>query len=296
MLHNHQTGTVHVAHAGAWHKLLMDTSGGDITNYTDPLANVAYTGNINSLTDVDTVSQAPQTGNVLKWDGAKWAPGTDATTGGAGTDADTLDGFDSAYFTNYNNLNNKPTIPTTLLNLGISDGSSGQVLQTDGSGGFSFVTVSSGGLQNLFETVDGDNGSTSANSTTDTLTIAGGTNIATSIVGDTLTINYVGSPNSGEENQNAFSNVQADTGLAQADTTTDTLTIAGGTNITTAVTGDTVTINGTTPTFASLSDTDLSGVTSGNVLVYDGTQWIDAPQQLAQMAYPAITTLVVSRG
>jgi len=294
LLHNHQTGTVHVAHAGAWHKLLMDTSGGDITNYTDPLANVAYTGNINSLTDVDTVSQAPQTGNVLKWDGAKWAPGTDATTGGAGTDADTLDGFDSSYFTNYNNLNNKPTIPTTLLNLGISDGSSGQVLQTDGSGGFSFVTVASGGLQNIFETVSGDNGSTTANSQTDTLTVAGGTNIATAIVGDTLTINYVGSPNSGEANQNAFSNVQADTGLAQADTTTDTLTIAGGTNISTSVTGDTVTINGTTPTFASLSDTDLSGVTSGNVLVYDGTQWIDAPQQLDQMAYPAITTLVVT--
>lgn len=295
MLHNHQTGTVHVAHAGAWHKLLMDTSGGDITNYTDPLADVAYTGNINALSDVDTVSQPPQTGNVLKWDGAKWAPGTDATTGGAGTDADTLDGFDSAYFTNYNNLNNKPTIPTTLLNLGISDGSNGQVLQTDGSGGFSFVTVSSGGSQNLFETVDGDNGSTTANSTTDTLTIAGGTNIATSVVGDTLTINYVGSPNSGEANQNAFSNVQADTGLAEADSTTDTLTIAGGTNISTSVSGDTVTIdysgsNG----LGDLTDVTLTSPANGAVMVYNGTGWVDAAQTVDRMAYPAITTLVVT--
>ena len=102
MLHVHEGGTVYVAHAGAWRKLLLDASGGAITNYTDPLKSVAYIGNINSLSDVDTVSQAPQTGNVLKWDGAKWAPGIDTATGGGGTDADTLDGFDSSYFTNYN--------------------------------------------------------------------------------------------------------------------------------------------------------------------------------------------------
>ena len=295
LLHNHQTGTVHVAHAGAWHKLLLDASGGDITNYTDPLANVAYTGNINALTDVDTVSQPPQTGNVLKWDGAKWAPGTDATSGGSGTDADTLDGFDSAYFTNYNNLNNKPTIPTELTDLGISDGSNGQVLTTNGSGGFTFTTVSSGSTQNLFETVDGDTGSTTANAATDTLTIAGGTNISTAVVGDTLTINYVGSPNSGEANQNAFSNVQADTGLAEADNTTDTLTIAGGTNITTSVSGDTVTIAYS----GSNGLGDLDGVTitspaTGAVMAYNGTAWIDVPQTIDRMAYPAITTLVVT--
>lgn len=295
LLHNHQTGTVHVAHAGAWHKLLLDTSGGDITNYTDPLADVAYIGNINSLTDVDTVATPPQTGNVLKWDGAKWAPGTDATSGGAGTDADTLDGFDSGYFLNYNNLNNRPTVPTSLTDLNISDGDDGQVLTTDGNGTFTFATISAGSTQNLFETVDGDTGSTTANSTTDTLTIAGGTNIATSIVGDTLTINYVGSPNSGEANQNAFSNVQADTGLAQADSTTDTLTIAGGTNITTTVSGDTVTID-----YAGSNGLgDLDGVTitspeTGAVMAYNGTAWIDVPQTIDRMAYPAITTLVVT--
>jgi plastocyanin len=295
LLHNHQTGTVHVAHAGAWHKLLMDASGGDITNYTDPLASVAYIGNINSLTDVDTVSQPPQTGNVLKWDGAKWAPGTDVSTGGGGTDADTLDGFDSAYFTNYNNLNNKPTIPTALTDLNISDGTDGQVLTTDGSGGFTFTTVSSGSVQNLFETVGADTGSTVANSATDTLTIQGGTNIATSIIGDTLTIAYVGSPNSGEANQNAFSNVQADTGLAEADSTTDTLTIAGGTNITTSVTGDTVTIDYSgTNGFNDLTDVTLSSPANGAVVIYNGTGWVNAPQTIDRMAYPAITTLVVT--
>ena len=33
----HEGGSVYVVHAGAWHKLLLDASGGTITNYTDPL-------------------------------------------------------------------------------------------------------------------------------------------------------------------------------------------------------------------------------------------------------------------
>ena len=294
MLHVHEGGTVYVAHAGAWHKMLLDASGGAIANYTDPLKSVAYVGNINSLTDVDTVSQAPQTGNVLKWDGAKWAPGIDTATGGGGTDADTLDGFDSSYFTNYNNLNNKPTIPSALTDLNIVDGSSGQYLKANGNGTFEFVTPAAGGLQNIFQNVDADTGTTTANSQTDTLTIAGGTNITTSIVGDTVTINYSGDALSGEANQNAFSNVQADSGIAEADTKTDTLTISGGTNITTSVTGDTLTINGTVPTFASLSDTDTTGTTTGNVLVWNGTAWVDTNFTVDQMAYPAMTMLEVT--
>ena len=35
-------------------------------------------------------------------------------------------------------------IPATLLNLGISDGTSGQILSTDGSGNFSFIAEGTG--------------------------------------------------------------------------------------------------------------------------------------------------------
>lgn len=44
-------------------------------------------------------------------------------------------------------------------------------------------------LQDLWETITGDSGSTAANTNTDTLTVAGGGNVTTSVSGDTLTIN-----------------------------------------------------------------------------------------------------------
>jgi hypothetical protein len=78
---------------------------------------VAPVLSINDLTDVDTFDTTPSTGDVLKWDGAKWAPGTDVASGGAGLDATTLSGFSGSYYLNYNNLNNKPTVPTDLSDL-----------------------------------------------------------------------------------------------------------------------------------------------------------------------------------
>ena len=186
-----------------------------IATDTDNLTINMSAFSIDFLSDVDTTSSAPATGNVLKWNGTNWAPGADATTGGAGTDADTLDGFDSAYFLNYSNFSNTPSIltlaslsigneltasgdgaisyddttgvfrytppdlstyltsvtfddltttpttlagygitdalpsstsiPAVLTDLSITDGTSGQVLTTDGSGGFTFTTVSGGG-------------------------------------------------------------------------------------------------------------------------------------------------------
>jgi plastocyanin len=88
------------------------------------------------------------------------------------------------------------SVPNTLLDLNINDGTNGQVLSTDGSGNFSFIDAGSSGGdpdQNLFATVAADSGTTTADTTTDTLTIAGGTDISTSISGDTLTLSYTGS-------------------------------------------------------------------------------------------------------
>ena len=65
---------------------------------------------INDLTDVDTATSSPTSGQVLKWDGSKWAPANDVTTGGSGLDADTLDGFEGTYYLDYANFTNAPTI------------------------------------------------------------------------------------------------------------------------------------------------------------------------------------------
>ncbi len=81
---------------------------------------------IDFLSDVDTTTTVPTAGQVLKWNGTAWVPGVDSTTGGAGTDADTLDGFDSSYFLNYNNLSNKPSLlQLTALSVGANATASG---------------------------------------------------------------------------------------------------------------------------------------------------------------------------
>ena len=80
----------------------------------------------------------------------------------------------------------------------------------------------------------------------------------------------------GASQQNLWATVGGDTGTTSANTTTDTLTIAGGTNIATAVSGDTLTVNfdGTlVTTLASLTDVDVSSVVQGDSLFWNGTQW-----------------------
>tara|TARA_Y100000004_G_scaffold195556_1_gene262871 strand:- start:614 stop:1834 length:1221 start_codon:yes stop_codon:yes gene_type:complete len=81
----------------------------------------------------------------------------------------------------------------------------------------------------------------------------------------------------GAGQQNLFSTITADSGSTTADSATDTLTFTGGTNITTAITGDVLTINfdGTlTTTFAALTDSDVTGITQGDSLYWNGSDWV----------------------
>lgn len=102
-------------------------------SYNDLVNRPDLVNDINDLQDVDTVSSAPTVGQVLKWDGSKWAPADDITSGGGGLDASTLNGFGSAYYLDYSNFTNTPTLfdgqwsslvgtPTTLAGYGITDG------------------------------------------------------------------------------------------------------------------------------------------------------------------------------
>ena len=86
-----------------------------------------------------------------------------------------------------------------------------------------------------------------------------------------------GDDNAGVSSINVFQTVGADTGSTTANSQTDTLTITGGTNITTAITGDTLTINfsgSLTTTFAALTDTNVTGIAQGDSLFWNGTNWI----------------------
>jgi hypothetical protein len=81
-----------------------------------------------------------------------------------------------------------PTVPTTLTDLGITDGTAGQVLTTDGSGSFTFSSVSS---SNSFTTISVSGQSdVVADTAADTLTLVAGTGITltTNATTDTITV------------------------------------------------------------------------------------------------------------
>ena len=112
----------------------------------------------------------------------------------------------------------------------------------DGGGG------GGGTTQNLFEGITADTGSTTASAPTDVLTVAGGTNITTAIAGDTLTINMSGTL--GDANQNAYGVIGSDSGNKTAGSTTATINLIGGTGISTAISGDNLTITNDSPNIA----------------------------------------------
>ena len=274
----------------------------------------------------------PTSGQVLKWDGSQWAPGTDIASGGTGLDADTLDGFDSTYYLDYNNFTNTPTvatlsdfsvgneltpsgngainydnttgifrytpptaagigaltsvafsdltstpttiagygitdalqlgttsttalagdtaIPSTLTDLGINDGTSGQVLTTDGSGNFTFTTVTAGG-----------SGATNFLELSDTPSSFGtaGQIVAVNGTGDGLifTDDQTGT---GEANQNAFSSIiVSGQNSIFADTTTDSFTLTAGANISITTDSGTSTITIANTASSGASDFDQLG-------------------------------------
>jgi galactitol-specific phosphotransferase system IIB component len=108
------------ANVGAYQTWANLNFGTGTSTYSNTDANALFTvTSIGVFKDIDVTSTPPITGQVLKWNGTQWAPGIDATTGGGGTDADTLDGQHGDYYLNYNNFSNVPdlSIYATTANL-----------------------------------------------------------------------------------------------------------------------------------------------------------------------------------
>jgi len=161
------------------------------------------------------------------------------------------------------------------------------------------------GDQLVFKNVASDSGTAVADTTTDTLTIAGGTNVTTSVSGDTLTItatdtntqlsteqvqDIVGQMVQSNTETNVSATYQdsdgtidfevANTNVAGDSGSTgispgDTLTIAGGTNVTTAMSGDTLTITATD------TNTQLSFASAAEVQAGTNTTKAINPDKLA---------------
>jgi len=316
---------------------------------------------INFLSDVDTQSNPPSTGEVLKWDGAKWAPGTDIAEGGAGLDADTLDGFDSSYYLNYNNFTNTPAVitldaldidnegtpsgngalaydnttglfqytPPTATGIGAASltdfsvtveaaGTAG-LIYNDTTGVFSYTPPQLGDFEFTGTTLDTAGGAeitvapdvdfqgavsfTTLSSTgTGTLALDSDSSISLTAVddisitagtgsiildnqnwpqadgadGEVLTTDGAGqlswqavTGGGGDPDQNVFETVSADSGSTTADTTTDTLTVSGGTDITTSVSGDTLTISYTGTAGGAANFDELTDVSNAGIDVND---------------------------
>jgi hypothetical protein len=146
---------------------------GGISVSPEDFAEDISTVNISDLADVNAPS--PSVGEVLKWNGTAWTAQADTVGSGgialtdisvtslaaAGSGTLTynnttgvfdytppdLSGYQlisNAFDGDYNSLSNKPTIPSALTDLGISDGTNGQVLKTDGAGNFTFGTITTG--------------------------------------------------------------------------------------------------------------------------------------------------------
>jgi hypothetical protein len=133
----------------------LTNKSGAISQWTNDSGYSTFSGSYADLTNKPTIP----TNNTELTNGAGYITGVSfadvtgkpTTTAGYGI----TDAFSGSYtdLTNkptlfsgsYTDLTNKPTIPSALTDLSISDGTSGQVLTTDGAGGFTFTTVSGGG-------------------------------------------------------------------------------------------------------------------------------------------------------
>lgn len=241
--------------------------GGTVANFFDLSGQIAYSQIPNSLITIEKVDVVDgSAGDLLSTDGAGnfafVSPNNIADTDGLSEGANNL------YFTNTRadaraDLRIAAAELSDLNNVDTTAPSTDQALIWDGSAGkWKPGTVASS--QNVFATFTGDTGTTTANTTTDTLTISGGTGISTSIVGDVLTITNTGGAGG---SQNLFETIAvAGQNSVVADVVNDTLTLAGGSGLTITTNNLTDTI-----TFAVDNANKFTSVVSDNGTVTPST-------------------------
>ena len=175
--HAHDTGSLYYAH-GSWRRLLADTSGGTILNYSDPLAPHVWANNVTNSETSDYVLKTNADGTYT------WVEMAGGGGGGSYNDA------------------------AVDTHLNTSSAGTNEVLQWDGSD-YTWTALSGGGgsSANTFGTITvAGQSNIVADSATDGLTIVAGSNmtITTDASNDTITFNASGGGGGGGTDLNSL--------------------------------------------------------------------------------------------
>ena len=135
---------------------------------------------IDDLSDVDTTTATPSSGEVLKWNGTNWAPATDSAGGGA------VNGFQTVAISGQSNV----VADSTTDTLNFAAGTGIQLTTNAGTDTVTITSTATGSVTEAFKTISVSGQSdVVADSATDTLTLVAGNNmtLTTSAGGDTIT-------------------------------------------------------------------------------------------------------------
>jgi plastocyanin len=103
-------------------------------------------------------------------------------------------------------------------------------------------------------------------------------------------------PTPGDPDQALWFTFTSDNGQSSASNTTDTFQFQGGTKISTSIIGDVLRIDYDGSAIGDLTDvdTDTTAPTNGDVLTYNGSEWVPGTAGGAVETLPAITKLAVT--
>lgn len=176
------------------------------------------TKSIDALVDVDTTTIVPTIGQSLVWNGTQWRPQTISGSGG------NSNLFNTIAVSGQTDITADSTTDTLTFAAG-----TGISISTNATTDTVTITNSSPNVdQNIFRTISADSGSLTATSPTTNLTISGGNNISTTLVGNNLSVAYTGSTGLSD----AFDRITV-AGQGAIDATGgDTLNFVAGANVT----------------------------------------------------------------
>jgi hypothetical protein len=231
----------------------------DITNNNQLTNGAGYTTNTGTTTPSNTQTFTNKSGSNNQWtnDSGYITAAALPTVSNATVSVTTGTGLDGATSFTLNQAANK----TIALTLDLNElGAGGTLVATDSLVAVNGTTSNKQLISSIPLSIFNNNAGWTSN-VGDITGVTAGTGISGGGTSGTVTITNSDRGSS----QNIFKNVASDSGTAVADNNNDTLTISGGSNVTTSVVGDVLTIN------ATINPGDITGVTATTPLTGGGT-------------------------